>query len=65
MLNKNCKNFKIISVENLDSEIENEIIIFECILKKNINYQNLIDEIVAILKPKNINLLVGENYIEE
>ncbi len=65
ILNKNCKNYKIISVENLDSEIDFEIIIFEFVLKKNISYHNLIDDIVKNLKPKNVNLLIGENYIEE
>ena len=65
LLNQKCKNFKVISVENLDHEIGDEIIIFECILKKNITYQNLIDEMDKVLKPKNLNLLVGENYIED
>ena len=65
LLNQKCKNFKVISVENLDHEIEDEIIIFECILKKNTTYQNLIDEMDKVLKPKNLNLLVGENYIED
>ena len=65
LLNKNCKSFKIISVENLDSESKFEIIIFEFVLKKNISYHNLLDEIGENLKPKNVNLLIGENYIEE
>ena len=65
LLNKNCKSFKIISVENLDSEAKFEIIIFEFVLKKNISYHNLLDEIGENLKPKNVNLLIGENYIEE
>ena len=65
VLNKSCKNFKIISVENLDSKFNFEIIIFEFVLKKDISYHNFIDDINKNLKPKTINLLIGENYIEE
>ena len=65
LLKKYCKNFKIISVENLDNEIDFEIIIFEFVLNKNISYHNFIDDIGNNIKPKSINLLLGENYLEE